>query len=471
MANKSSVHVEPRESGWAVVREGSARATSVHPTQAEAAKEGRDIARRDKTEFFLHAQNGQIREHNSYEEEPRPAKEEAASQTAGLLDAVTETVGEVSTGVSAAAGALGAAGGAMRGAGESPDREGRRTGRATQAAAKGSETTGEESDDTKEARDLAGRQHDDRSPEKQYAGYEIYDQGSERIGKLDDLFIDEDDNPEYVGVRIGSSDADAVLIPIDAVTVDIGLRRMVVPRSKSAVESGPFYGDQEDVTPEFEERVRRHYGLASERGAEDTGGYGAYYRDEERVETGRSVSGAASPTAEPTMAEPATAEPATAEPATAEPAEIDKVRGIDREGSLRFARDSEEEDELRVRRMEEELKIGTREREAGAVRVRKRVRTDHERIVVPRKRVEVTVERVPVEGQAISAEGETAEPEIREDEIVVPVIEEEIVVEKRPVIKEEIRIRKEVVEETEIVEEDIRREEVDVDDQTTRRDL
>jgi uncharacterized protein (TIGR02271 family) len=456
MANKSSVHVEPRESGWAVVREGSARATSVHPTQAEAAKEGRDIARRDKTEFFLHAQNGQIREHNSYEEEPRPAKEEAASQTAGLLDAVTEAVGEVSTGVSAAAGALGAAGGATRGAGESPDREGRRTGRATQAAAKGSETTGEESDDTKEARDLAGRQHDDRSPEAQYTGYEIYDQGGERIGKLDDLFVDEDDNPEYVGVRIGSSDADAVLIPIDAVTVDIGLRRMVVPRSKSAVESGPFYGDQEDVTPEFEERVRRHYGLASERGAEDTGGYGAYYRDEERVETGRSVSGAASPTAEPT---------------TADPAEIDKVRGIDREGSLGFARDSEEEDELRVRRMEEELKIGTREREAGAVRVRKRVRTDHERIVVPRKRVEVTVERVPVEGQAISAEGETAEPEIREDEIVVPVIEEEIVVEKRPVIKEEIRIRKQVVEETEIVEEDVRREEVDVDDQTTRRDL
>jgi uncharacterized protein (TIGR02271 family) len=119
--------------------------------------------------------------------------------------------------------------------------------------------------------------------------------------------------------------------------------------------------------------------------------------------------------------------------------------------------------------MEEELKVGTREREAGAVRVRKRVRTDHERIVVPRKRVEVTVERVPVEEQAISAEGGTAEPEIREGEIVVPVIEEEIVVEKRPVIKEEIRIRKEVVEDTEIVEEDVRREEVEVDE-TTQRD-
>ncbi|MDP8950228.1 MAG: DUF2188 domain-containing protein, partial [Actinomycetota bacterium] len=45
MVNRSSVHVESRENGWAVVREGSERATSLHQTQAEAAKEGRDIAR------------------------------------------------------------------------------------------------------------------------------------------------------------------------------------------------------------------------------------------------------------------------------------------------------------------------------------------------------------------------------------------------------------------------------------------
>jgi uncharacterized protein (TIGR02271 family) len=105
------------------------------------------------------------------------------------------------------------------------------------------------------------------------------------------------------------------------------------------------------------------------------------------------------------------------------------------------------------------------------VRVRKRVITDHETIVVPKKRVEVTVEHVPVEGQAIPAEEGAAGPEIGEDEIVVPVVEEEIVVEKRPVVKEEIRIRKEVVEESEVVEEDVRREEVEVDEQTTQRDL
>src|SRR5918912_4360691 len=127
MADKPSVHVEPRDGGWAVVREGRERATSVHPTQAEAAKEGREIARRDKTEFFLHAMDGRIREHSSYEEERRPAKE-AANQTPGLVGAVTETVDEVTKGASAVVGALGSEGGARGEGGEAPVREEGRSG-------------------------------------------------------------------------------------------------------------------------------------------------------------------------------------------------------------------------------------------------------------------------------------------------------------------------------------------------------
>ena len=42
---------------------------------------------------------------------------------------------------------------------------------------------------------------------------------------------------------------------------------------------------------------------------------------------------------------------------------------------------------------------------------------------------------------------------------------------KRPVVKEEVRIRKEVVEDTEVVEEDVRREEVEVEDETEWRGL
>jgi uncharacterized protein (TIGR02271 family) len=50
----------------------------------------------------------------------------------------------------------------------------------------------------------------------------------------------------------------------------------------------------------------------------------------------------------------------------------------------------------------------------------------------------------------------------------VPVTEEEVVVDKRAVAKEEVRLRKDVVEGTEVVEEDVRREEIDVEDDTER---
>jgi uncharacterized protein (TIGR02271 family) len=120
------------------------------------------------------------------------------------------------------------------------------------------------------------------------------------------------------------------------------------------------------------------------------------------------------------------------------------------------------EDEVRVQRTEEELRAGTRERQAGGIRVRRHVETDREQIEVPKRREEVTVDRVPVNE-------ETSASQIGEDEVSVPVTEEEVVVEKQPVAKEEVRIRKDVVEDAEVVEEDVRREEVDVDDDSSRR--
>jgi hypothetical protein len=74
-----------------VVREGNKRATSTHPTQSEAAESGRNLARRDKSEFFLHAQDGQIREHRDY-------RERQSSPDEGIVDTVSETVGTL-TGV------------------------------------------------------------------------------------------------------------------------------------------------------------------------------------------------------------------------------------------------------------------------------------------------------------------------------------------------------------------------------------
>jgi uncharacterized protein (TIGR02271 family) len=123
------------------------------------------------------------------------------------------------------------------------------------------------------------------------------------------------------------------------------------------------------------------------------------------------------------------------------------------------------EEELRVQRSEEELRASVRERGAGQVNVKKSVRTEREVVRVPKRRQEVDIERVPVEGEAREARGAT-EADIGEDEVVVQVFEEEVVVTKRVVLKEEIRLRKRVVEDEEAVEVDLRKEEVEVDDQT-----
>jgi uncharacterized protein (TIGR02271 family) len=125
------------------------------------------------------------------------------------------------------------------------------------------------------------------------------------------------------------------------------------------------------------------------------------------------------------------------------------------------------QEDLRVQRSEEELRAGVRERQTGQVNVKKSVRTEREVVRVPKRREEVDIERVPVEGEAREASGAT-EANIGEDEVVVQVFEEEVVVTKRVVLKEEIRLRKWVAWDEEAVEVDLRKEEVEVDDQSVR---
>jgi uncharacterized protein (TIGR02271 family) len=215
--------------------------------------------------------------------------------------------------------------------------------------------------------------------------------------------------------------------------------RIIAALDKDRVKDGPAFDDDKEITPEFENEVYSYYGLQQSGSTEGRGSY-AYY-----------TSGTTGESAGPGMA---MGDTETGEFREHPPAN----EGVLGEG----AEDLEDEDELRVQRSEEELAAGTREREAGQLKVRKRVRTDREQIEVPTRHEEVSVERVPVEGEATEAE-------IGEDEVRVPVTEEEVVVEKRPVAKEEVRIRKDVVSDTETVEEDVRREEVEVEDETERR--
>jgi len=283
--------------------------------------------------------------------------------------------------------------------------------------------------------------------EDRYAGYTVYDQDYEKIGKVDDLFLDENDSPEYIGVKMGFLGTRSTLIPFQMARVNDERQTVEVASDKETIKDGPTFDDDREITPEFENEVHSYYGLEQATATEGRSAYGDFY---DETETTGTTSGTAGPGMTMGDTESGSFE-------THDPAEEGIVRDDD-------ASDLEDEDELRVQRTEEELRAGTREREAGAMRVRKRVRTDRERLEVPTRHEEVTVERVPVEGEATEAQ-------IGDDEISVPVTEEVVIVEKRPVAKEEVRIRKDVVEETEVVEEEVRREEVEVEDETERRNI
>ena len=72
--NKRNQHVVPHGGGWAVRGAGSQRATSVHRTQREAIDAGREVARNQRTELFVHGRDGRIRERDSHGNDPFPPR-------------------------------------------------------------------------------------------------------------------------------------------------------------------------------------------------------------------------------------------------------------------------------------------------------------------------------------------------------------------------------------------------------------
>jgi uncharacterized protein (TIGR02271 family) len=88
--------------------------------------------------------------------------------------------------------------------------------------------------------------------------------------------------------------------------------------------------------------------------------------------------------------------------------------------------------------VEEQLAVGKRRVETGRVRIRTVVDERLERVVQDLEHEDVTIERVPINREVKSA------PEIRQegDVLIIPLMAEVVVVEKRLVVKEELRVRK-----------------------------
>lgn len=71
---KRDQHVVPHKDGWAVRGAGSRRASSVHDTQQQAIDAGRQAARNQGSELYIHGRDGRIRERDSHGHDPHPPK-------------------------------------------------------------------------------------------------------------------------------------------------------------------------------------------------------------------------------------------------------------------------------------------------------------------------------------------------------------------------------------------------------------
>jgi uncharacterized protein (TIGR02271 family) len=108
--------------------------------------------------------------------------------------------------------------------------------------------------------------------------------------------------------------------------------------------------------------------------------------------------------------------------------------------------------------IQEELTVGKQVVETGKVRISKRKSERQELVDVPLLREEVSVERVPINlfvesPPAVRQEGDT---------MIIPVVEERIIVQKKLLLVEELRVRKEVIEHHEPQTINVLKEEVEI---------
>jgi uncharacterized protein (TIGR02271 family) len=110
-------------------------------------------------------------------------------------------------------------------------------------------------------------------------------------------------------------------------------------------------------------------------------------------------------------------------------------------------------------RHEEELLVGTQRIDAGTVRARKTVTTEH--VSAPTTR---QIEGFDQLERAAAGEADSGEIETLEDgSISIPILEEELVITKRLVVRERVILRKHVTLAEETVEAELRREQIAIE--------
>lgn len=72
---KKDIHVVPHNGAWATRKEGAQRVGHTASTQSEAYGMARQQAQRERVEVVVHRPNGDIRNSNSFGNDPNPPKD------------------------------------------------------------------------------------------------------------------------------------------------------------------------------------------------------------------------------------------------------------------------------------------------------------------------------------------------------------------------------------------------------------
>jgi uncharacterized protein (TIGR02271 family) len=265
---------------------------------------------------------------------------------------------------------------------------------------------------------------------------------NEKIGSVDDVLVDDDGQFRYLVINTGIWIlGKKVLLPIGQARIDYNDRRVYANNlTKAQVEALPEFKDDMTVDYDHEEQVRGVYRASRPNIQQDApAAYGVGY------------SGADSA--------PDTLNTAPILDLEAGYAGYDRdTYTYDKEPDL-YALNDQNHPNLKL--YEERLITSKSRQKTGDAVISKRVETETARASVSVDKERVVIERVPVNSEAVVTPGEAS---FQGGEVSrMEVYEEVPEFHKEAFVREEVRVSKVVDQETATAQEDLRREELDVD--------
>jgi uncharacterized protein (TIGR02271 family) len=265
-------------------------------------------------------------------------------------------------------------------------------------------------------------------------GADVVDAQNEKVGKVGQVYVDSTDNqPAWVSVKTGLFGTSETFVPLDAADWDAQV--LHVPYDKAMIKDAPRIESDGEISEAEQDTLYEYYGIGT--GAAGSGGF-----DTTSSTTGYDTVG--------TGAAGTTGFADTTESST---------------GTVGYDTSGPTTDDA-MTRSEEQLHVGTERREAGRARLRKYVVTEQQTVNVPVSHEEVRLEREPITDGNVGAALDG--PAISEEEHEVVLHEERVVVDKEAVPVERVKLGTETVTENQSVTEDVRKEQIDLDDRGDR---